>query len=62
MKTPPTSNQGVIVTIVDRKPTGYMVQFSENSAPMLISKNTFLRRVENGVYHVTNDQILSRTI
>lgn len=52
----------VLVTIVEELPTGYMVKMDNKNTATFISKKTFIRRVEAGIYEVSNLHFLTKAI
>ena len=56
------TDQKVSVTILEEKPVGYLIQLESTQSTMLIPKKTLIRRVEAGVYEVTNLEFLQKAI
>jgi len=52
----------VNVTILEELPTGYMVRMEAKKTTILIPKKAFIRRVEAGIYEVTNQQFLTKAL
>ncbi len=50
------------ITIMRERPTGYVIQLEDGEAEMLIPKAAFTKRVEAGIYEVSNPNFLLRRI
>jgi len=48
------SDQKITVKIIEEKPVGYVIEIIDKQSTMTVPKKTFLRRVERGMYDVTN--------
>lgn len=52
----------VQVTILEELPTGYMVRMDDGKSTTFISKKSFIRRVEAGIYNVSNLNFLTKAL
>ena len=48
------SDQKITVKIIEEKPVGYVIEILDKQSTMTVPKKTFLKRVERGMYDVTN--------
>ncbi len=48
------SDQKITVKIIEEKPVGYVIEIIEKHSTMVVPKKTFMKRVERGMYDVTN--------
>ncbi len=44
----------ISVRIIEEKPIGYLIEILSKQTTMVVPKKTFIRRVERGMYDVTN--------
>jgi hypothetical protein len=56
------TDQKVSITILAEKPVGYLIKLESTQTTMLIPKKVFIRRIEAGVYDVTNLKFLQKAI
>ena len=56
------ADEKIPVTIVEELPTGYLVRVGEKISTSFIPKKVFIRRIEAGIYEVSNRQFLTRMI
>ena len=56
------TDQRLSVTILEEQPVGYLVKLESTQNTMIIPKKTFIRRIEAGVYDVTNLKFLQKAL
>jgi len=56
------SDQRISVTILEEKPVGYLIEMDDTHRTSVIPKRVFIRRIEAGVYDVSNIQFLRKAI
>lgn len=52
----------VSITILAEQPVGYLIQLESTQTTMLVPKKAFIRRIEAGVYDVSNLKFLQQVI
>ena len=56
------NDQKLSITILEERPVGYLVKLESSQSTMIIPKKAFIRRIEAGVYDVTNLKFLQQAI
>ncbi len=56
------TTEQIPVTIIEEKPTGYLVKLVETEVEIVVPKKVFIRRTEAGIYDVKNRNFLTKAI
>jgi hypothetical protein len=56
------NDQKVTVTILKELPEGYLIKLDDTNSTTIMPKKSFIRRVEAGIYDVSNLNFLTRSI
>jgi len=56
------SDQKIHVKILEEKPIGYVIEITDRQSTMIVPKKTFIKRVERGMYDVSNIGFLTMSL
>ncbi len=56
------NDEKISVTIMEELAVGYLVKIDEKNSTVVMPKKSFIRRVEAGIYEVSNLNFLTKAI